>query len=501
MQIMDIGEEKENMKKRCVAMMLAGMMVISLAGCGSSDSGSSSKSARLDPDHPVSLTIWHYYNGAQQAMFDTLVKEFNATVGKDEGIYVEGYSQGSVSDLEQAVTSSLKGEVGAEELPDIFSSYADTAYAVQQEDKLADLSQYFTEDELSQYVDSYIQDGYFGNDGALYLLPVAKSTEITMINKTDWEPFAEATGTTLDELATVEGITQVAQRYYEWTDAQTPDVPDDGKAFYGRDSMSNYFIISMKQMGKEIFEVKDGGVTFNTDKDLIRRIWDNYYVPFVKGYFASLGKFHSDDVKTGDVLAYTGSTSSAVYFPDSVETEDSSYPIDYIECEAPVMEGGEKVKVQQGAGMAVTKSDEDHEYAASEFLKWFTQKEQNLRFVCESSYMPVLKEANSQEALDAVIKENNIEINSKVYDCFKIEMDSFDKFSFYTPRSFENGYSARKILDYSLSDKAKADKDAVNQAVAGGELKEEALAPYLTDDNFESWYQEFCDSLNAAVGK
>ena len=69
------------------------------------------------------LTIWHYYNGAQQAIFDTLVKEFNASVGKEEGIYVEGYSQGSVSDLEQAVTSSLNEEVGADELPDIFSSY------------------------------------------------------------------------------------------------------------------------------------------------------------------------------------------------------------------------------------------------------------------------------------------------------------------------------------------------------------------------------------------
>ena len=263
------------MKKKCVAMMLIAIMTASLAGCGSSKDGSG-KSVKLDSDHPVSLTIWHYYNGAQQAMFDTLVKEFNASVGKEEGVYVESYSQGSVSDLEEAVNSSLNGEVGAEELPDIFSSYSDTAYAVQQQDKLADLSVYFTEDELSRYVDSYIQEGYFNQDGALYLFPVAKSTEITMINKTDWEPFAEATGTTVEELATTEGITEAAQRYYEWTDEQTPDVPDDGKAFYGRDSMSNYFIIGMKQMGKEIFQVKDGKMTLNTDEDLIRRTAEDH---------------------------------------------------------------------------------------------------------------------------------------------------------------------------------------------------------------------------------
>lgn len=55
--------------------------------------------------------------------------------------------------------------------------------------------------ELSKYVDSYIQEGYFNQGWLLYLFPVAKSTEITMLNKTDWEPFAEAAGTTVDELA------------------------------------------------------------------------------------------------------------------------------------------------------------------------------------------------------------------------------------------------------------------------------------------------------------
>ncbi len=48
-------------------------------------------------------------------------------------------------------------------------------------------------------------------------------------------------------------------------------------------------------------------------------------------------------------------------------------------------------------------------------------------------------------------------------------------------------------------DKAKADKAVLEEAVAGGQSKEEALAQYLTDENFESWYEEFCNSLNAAA--
>ena len=68
-------------------------------------------------------------------------------------------------------------------------------------------------------------------------------------------------------------------------------------------------------------EIKDGKVTVNVDKNSIKRLWENYYVPYVSGYFASYGRFRSDDVKTGNIIAYTGSTSSAFYFPDKVEED------------------------------------------------------------------------------------------------------------------------------------------------------------------------------------
>ena len=200
--------------------LAAGALALSLlSGCGAEKAApaAESKTVTLDPSNPVSLTVWHYYNGAQQSAFDELVSEFNATVGKEKGIYVEGYSQGSVSDLEKAVTAAAAGSVGSQELPNIFSTYADTAYAMQQQGKLADLSQFFSAEELSEYVDAYIQEGYFHDDGALYIFPVAKSTEITMINTTDWQPFADATGVTLDQLSTTEGIVDVARQYYEWT--------------------------------------------------------------------------------------------------------------------------------------------------------------------------------------------------------------------------------------------------------------------------------------------
>lgn len=77
------------MKKRTIARMMAAVMAVSmLAGCGDSD-GDTAKKVNLDPEHPVSLKIWHYYNGTQQAIFDDLVDEFNATKGKDEWASVQ----------------------------------------------------------------------------------------------------------------------------------------------------------------------------------------------------------------------------------------------------------------------------------------------------------------------------------------------------------------------------------------------------------------------------
>ena len=485
------------MKKKAVIALLATVLVF---GATAQAEDAYDDGGILDPENPVTLTVWHYYNGVHQAAFDKLVEEFNGTVGKDLGIYVEETSKGSVSDLESAIRDAVNTEVGAEDMPDVFSTYTDSAYVLQKDGVLTDLTQYFTQEELDQYVDAYVKEGEFAGDGGLYVFPVAKSTEITMMNKTDWEKFAGETDVSLDDLSTMQGIVKVAEQYYDWTDAKTPGIPNDGKAFYGRDSMSNYFLIGMKQLGRDLFEVKDGSVTLQADKDALHTLWENYYVPYVKGYFVSYGRFGSDDVKTGDTLVYTGSTASSMYFPDNVELDDDSYPIDYVIKNAPVFEGGEAYRVQQGAGMAVAKSDKTHEYAASIFLKWFTQSDNSLKFGSASGYLPVRKDANTAEALDKVIEQEQIQIAPKTYECLTTVMDQFENTAYYVPACFENSYQTRKVLDYNLKDKAVADKEAIDEEIAGGTAREEAIAPYITEEAFDSWYEVFVSELSEAAG-
>ena len=236
----------------CLCALLAG-----LTGCAKKE--------------PLSLTVWTYYNGEQLGAFNEAVEAFNATVGKDKNIVVSASSLGSVNDLEQNVMDAVRGKVGAQEVPDIFSAYADTAYAVDSLGRVADLGPYLTEKDRKEYIESYLSEGDFRGDGSVKIFPVAKATELLVVNDTDWRVFAEATDTSADEFATIEGVTAMAQRYYEWTDSLT-DAPNDGKALFGRDAMANYMIIGAKQLGCDIFETKDGQTTVNLPREVAKRL-------------------------------------------------------------------------------------------------------------------------------------------------------------------------------------------------------------------------------------
>lgn len=67
------------MKKKAVIALLATVLVF---GATAQAEDAYDDGGILDPENPVTLTVWHYYNGVHQAAFDKLVEEFNGTVGK-----------------------------------------------------------------------------------------------------------------------------------------------------------------------------------------------------------------------------------------------------------------------------------------------------------------------------------------------------------------------------------------------------------------------------------
>ena len=484
--------------RKAISFLLSAFLLLGLlAGC--TPAPGEGVTVKLDPKKPVTVTVWHYYNGAVMNAFDQLVAEFNETVGVEKGIIVEGSGMGNVGDLQTAVLASARKEVGSQELPNIFASYADTAYTAEQLGILADIGQYFTRQELDDYIGSYIEEGRIGLGGELRIFPIAKSTEILMLNKTDWEPFAQARGYTYADLETIEGLVKVAAAFYEWTDARTPEIPNDGKAFCGRDSIANMIIIGTKQLGVELFQVQGGQGTVHADKAVMRRLWDNYYLPYVSGYFLSVGRYRSDDAKVGEIISYIGSTSSAMYFPSEVTLGGSSYPVEAEIMAPPVFVGGKPVLVQQGAGMAVTKGTPQQEYASAVFLKWFTDTQVNIQFSALSGYMPVKKEANDYKTFMDVVAANSIEQDAVATKTLEVAFEAVNRSEMYTSKAFDGGTDARSILENSMKSKSESDRAELLALLDNGLSHAEAIAQLDTEENFETWYQAFAAALEGAV--
>lgn len=456
-----------------------------LGGCGT----------KATISEPITLTIWTYYNGEQLACFNELVETFNETVGKEQQIVIESYSQGSVKDLELNLKYAAEGKVGADALPDMFSAYTDTVYFMDAQGLVADLRAYMTQEEMDTYVTEYMQEGDLDKNGSLKIFPVAKSTELLFLNDTDWQVFAKETGSSYEELQTLEGLIEVAKRYYEWTDAQTPQ-PDDGKAFYGRDAVANYMFAGAKEIEEDLFDVgEDGKITVQFKETTARKLWDCYYVPFIKGYFTASGRFRSDDMKTGNILAYVGSNSSASFFPKEVfDTDETSHEIEVKVMAFPGFADCTHYAIQQGAGIAVTKTTAEKMKASVLFLKWFTEAEHNVAFAVHSGYLPVKKEANSIEAVEQYAKQ---EITENVKKSLEAAFRTVQENALYVPNAFEHGSEIRNVLEYTLSDLAVKDRKVVEERIAQGMKGEEAVAEFLTDAYFQSWYQTLLSQLKA----
>lgn len=455
-----------------------------LTGCGApaSDVQKSEK--------PEIVTVWNYYNGPQKEAFDSLVQQFNETVGKEKNIIVEAVSKGSLASLIEDVSESAEEKVGSEKLPQLCSAYADTALELDQKGLLADIKPYLTKKELETYVEAYLKEGQFSDDGSIKILPTAKSTEVFTLNATAWEPFAKETGAELSELSTWEGVAQTAEKYYKWTDQKTPE-PEDGKAFFGRDAVANYMLAGSSQLGHDILNVKNGKLELDFDEQTMKKLWDAYYIPYIKGYYTEEGKFRSDDLKMGSLIAYVGATSGALYTPEKVVYEDGSS--EDITCgilPVPNFEGTKPVAVQQGGGMVLFQGEKKTEQAAVEFLKWFTDKEANLKFCIESGYLPVRKDANNRELLEQVIEESGAKIPEVLRQNLFIGMEEVNNYTLYTTEPFPSGNDARTVLGSTITEYAKTDREAVKKMIQDGSGINEAVEALKPDERFSQWYQE-----------
>ncbi|MEL7661032.1 extracellular solute-binding protein [Acetobacterium wieringae] len=468
------------MKRKIKLVCLVISVLITLTAC------STGEKTALDPKNPVSITLWHYYVGDNKIALEKAVDAFNTSVGSEKGVVVNAVAKGSVAELEKAVTDAANGVINAEAMPDLFSCYPDKALEIDALGKLCDLNDYFTEAEKGLYVEEFLNSGQFDGE-RLLILPIVKSTELLYVNKTAWNEFAAESGLDASKLGTWEGVYAAAQSYYKWTDAQTPATVGDGKSLMGVDSVANYIIIGNKQLGVEVIDGKNQQVVLN--REVMKKIFDTYYGGMSLGYFNAVGKFRSDDIKAGDLVAYVGSSSGAAYFPTWIEKDNTQQPIDFLALSYPVFTGGSPDAIQQGAGMSVTNSTPAKQEGAAVFLKWFTAEAQNIDFAMTTGYLPVQAGAYENEAFKTSLEtlSAGTAADQNIAKVYEIALDQIMARETYASLPFKGSYEVRTTLEKSLTAMGEAGRQNAVVLKEQGMSEAEILAALDLNARFEEW--------------
>ena len=389
------------------ALALAAVLTLCLAACGEKKT------------EPTTVTLWHVYGGEVTSPLNALVDEFNRTVGQEQGIRVRVDSVSNTNVIHESVLAAAYDDPGASELPDLFISYPKTVLALPDENILVDYHDYFSDEELDAFLPEFLKEGTV--NGRLAVLPIAKSTEILYVNKTAFDRFAAATGASIDDLSTWEGLYALAERYKDWS---------NGKCFFVHDYHFNYFQVGVESLGEDFFS--KSGLAFGPK---FAYAWEPYAKAALTGGLWLGSGYATEPLRTGDAIASVASSASVLYYSDVVTYPDNSTEqVEIISLPCPTFEDGEKLVMQRGAGVCTVKSTPECEKACMTFLKWLTEPKRNVDFVTALGYMPVTK-AGFDEYLPDAIKTLSDPMYASLYEAF---LRTRQDYTFYTPPQRED---------------------------------------------------------------
>lgn len=319
------------------------------------------------------------------------------------------------------MADAANGKPGAADLPDLFTAYPRVAEIIGNNNLLA-WNDYFTDEELSEFNENFLSEGYFGDK--LLMLPIAKSTEALFINQTLFDRFSSEVDISTDDLHTFEGLFEVARKYYDWS---------GGQNFIQLNDYYNYAYIGMKSYGSEF--VRNNHL--NISDESFERIWMPLAKSAIYGGICLDDGYAAAKWKTIDIISNTGSTADVLYQPEEVFYPDNTTePITTLVLPYPVFTNDASSVVYRGGGLFAIKSDNDlKNQAACTFAKWLTNHDNNLNFVTQAGYLPV-----KDSAMNTLFDDINIVKNENYRSVYEAVDKMNQEYTFY-PLPFYNGAS------------------------------------------------------------
>jgi len=343
-------------------------LVISLmVGCSGKKQSSTPTNEEIVTEikNPVEITFWHAMNGDQESSLQGFVDRFQK---ENPNITITLQNQSSYQDLQQKITATT---ASPKNLPTMTQAYPDWLLNAIDENLVLDLKPYIENETLKfDNYDDIVQGFREAStiNGKIYGIPFNKSTEVLWYNKTLLDKLGLKVPTTYDEFANVAEEIKEKQNIV-------------GGGF---DSLSNYYSTYLK----------NEGVTFDSKLDPTSEQSEDavdYYLDGIKdGYFRIAGtdKYLSGPFGNETLAMYVASNASETFIKKGV---DNKFEIGVARYPA-------KEVMQQGTDLFIfNNATAEQKTAAYEFLKFLTNKENQITWAQETGYIPVRESAINDE--------------------------------------------------------------------------------------------------------
>lgn len=447
-------------------------------------------------NNTVEITVWHHYKDVIKVAFDKQVKLYNETKGLEDGVFVKAIPFSDSTNLLSEIDSVLLRGSTSKNSPNISTITPELASKLYEKEKLAILDKYITEEERSEFSDYLLLESNFGHTEQ-YMFPFGKSVYFTYLNYTDWLKFKAEVDVDESDLRTLDGIFECARKYYDWTDSKS-DKLNDGKSLFRISRTSIFLLMMFKEQGVSSFESPNSNVVI--DVNSLKKIWDFYYTSMSLGYIDKFSQTAGDDIKIGNVLAYTGPSSIESHFPSEVVlSENERYKIEMRILPFPSLSADYEILLQTVTSFVVAKSNEKEEIASVNFLKWLVDIDTEIDFLIETGYLPVKTNSyQNQHLVNEIDKLEMLDTKSKNRALiFKQSSNKLSSNKLIRPDIPPSSNSAIYIFSNTMENLAQEGRELVIKYTEDGLSPDEALSKINPNEKFDEWIETIQLRLNA----
>ena len=351
----------------------------------------------------VTIRFYHQMGAKLKAILDTAIADFNKIY---PNITIEHQSFGDYN----GVRDQIKTEIAVGNQPHLAYCYPDhvalynMAGAVQTLDVfMNDGTVGYTQAQLDDFVQAYLNEGKAFGDGKTYCLPISKSTEVLYYNKTFFEQYAGApyylkVPTTWDEM--------------EETCKKIKEI-DPNCIPLGYDSESNWFITMCEQYGSDYTSATGENFLFNnqTNIDFVTRFRTWYQNKWVTTEELSGG--YTSALFTGDSSTSTegseatkgtrcymciGSTGGATYQQPTQTNGEFEFEVGIVSI--PQVNPAKPKVISQGPSICMFKQENPQEMVAAWLFAKFLTTDHTFQgsYSISNGYAPVIKSVKNNKA-------------------------------------------------------------------------------------------------------